>query len=199
MFSLIRPSESRIRRLLDRQHGAPFSYPEVGATRGKLPGGYPYNYFRGRLGSGQKTFERAAAELRGWHMYALKWARLCWPETPVVAGAVVAVLARSFGLWSVDPVRVVYVLDETGGDRPVQRYAFAIGTLPGHTEQGEERFTVEWHAQDDAVYYELLAFARPRQLMARLAPPLVRLVQTRFAGDSYRAMAAAVGRAAQNQ
>jgi uncharacterized protein (UPF0548 family) len=46
--------------------------------------------------------------------------------------------------WSLNPCRVVYVLEETGGE--VERYGFAFGTLPGHSEEGEERFTVERRA-----------------------------------------------------
>ncbi len=59
-------------------------------------------------------------------------------------------------------------------------------------EQGEERFTVEWRADDDSVWYELFAFARPNGLLANLGYPFVRLVQKRFARDSYHAMLRAV-------
>jgi len=48
----------------------------------------------------------------------------------------------------------VYVIDETV---PVRRFGFAYGTLPAHVEQGEERFSVELHA-DGAVWYDLRAF-----------------------------------------
>ena len=100
-----------------------------------------------------------------------------------------AVIARLFGLWLPNACRIIYVVDEEG---PVQRYGFAYGTLPGHAESGEERFTVEWHEADDAVWYDILAFSRPQQLLARLGYPLTRRLQKRFARDSAAAMQRAV-------
>ena len=110
-------------------------------------------------------------------------------ETPIQAGQVVAVIARFFGLWWLNACRIVYVVDEEG---PVQRYGFAYGTLPEHAESGEERFTVEWHEQDDAVWYDIVAFSRPQQLLARLGYPFTRRLQRRFARDSAAAMQRAV-------
>jgi uncharacterized protein (UPF0548 family) len=101
----------------------------------------------------------------------------------------VVVIARLFGLWWLNACRIVYLVDEPG---PVQRYGFAYGTLPEHAESGEERFTVEWHEQDDAVWYDILAFSRPQQLLARLGYPLTRRLQKRFARDSATAMQRAV-------
>ena len=76
-------------------------------------------------------------------------------------------------------------MDEQG---PVQRFGFAYGTLPEHAESGEERFTVEWHEEDDTVWYDIVAFSRPQQLPARLGYPLARRMQKRFARDSAAAM-----------
>jgi len=75
---------------------------------------------------------------------------------------------------------------------PLRRFAFAYGTLPEHTESGEERFQVEWHRADDSVWYDILAFSRPHQLFARLAHPYVRRIQKQFARESMRAMKAAI-------
>jgi uncharacterized protein (UPF0548 family) len=55
-------------------------------------------------------------------------------------------------------------------------------------ESGEERFSVEWRRDDDSVWYDILAFSRPRHLLARLAMPLSRSLQRRFARDSLEAM-----------
>jgi uncharacterized protein (UPF0548 family) len=88
---------------------------------------------------------------------------------------------------------VVYAVDEVvGGRDAVHRVAFAYGTLPGHAAAGEERFAVEWHRADDAVWYDLSAFSRPRHPLMRLGRPLARRQQRRFGRDSARAMAAAV-------
>ena len=59
--------------------------------------------------------------------------------------------------------------------------------LPDHVERGEERFTIEWQA-DDSVWYDILAFSRPQHLIAKLAFPYVRRLQKRFAMDSLNAM-----------
>ena len=77
------------------------------------------------------------------------------------------------------------MIDEAGA---VRRYGFAFGTLPGHMEQGEERFTVEWNHEDDSVHYDVLAFSRPNHPLAWLGFPLARALQRRFARDSKGAM-----------
>ena len=123
-------------------------------------------------------------------MYETGWTKLCWPDAPITAGTVVGVLVRHFGLWSLNACRIVYVIEEEAS--PLRRYGFAFGTLPGHVERGEERFTVEWHRADDSVFYEVFAFARPAHPLARAGPPFVQLVHRRFAAASLRAMVAAV-------
>jgi uncharacterized protein (UPF0548 family) len=80
-------------------------------------------------------------------MYETGWTKLCWPEAPITEGAVVGVLGRHFGLWSLNACRIAYAIEEEGP--PLERYGFAFGTLPSHVERGEERFTVEWHRADD--------------------------------------------------
>ncbi len=92
---------------------------------------------------------------------------------------------------SLNACRIVYVLEE---DAPIRRYGFGYGTLAEHAEQGEERFSVEWHSGDDSVWYDILAFSRPNQWLVRAGYPLTRRLQRRFARDSMGAMAAAVGR-----
>jgi uncharacterized protein (UPF0548 family) len=108
-------------------------------------------------------------------------------------GTVVGVLGRHFSLLSLNACRIAYTIeDETPS---LRRYGFAFGTLPGHLERGEERFTVGWHGDDDSVWYEVFAFARPAYPLAKVGTPYVRLVQRRFAVDSLRAIAAAVSAA----
>lgn len=189
MILLREPSEAKIRRFLEGQRFLPFSYPEVGASREGAPPGYQVNQHRGRLGAGTETFERAVEAMRRWKMYETGWTRLLWPDAPISEGTVVGVLGRHLGLWSLNACRIAYVLEDDGPS--LKRRGFAIGTLPGHVERGEERFTVEWRAADDSVSYELFAFARPAHPLARAAPLLARLIQRRFAVDSLRSMAAA--------
>ena len=98
-------------------------------------------------------------------------------------------VARCLGLWWLNACRIAYVVDEEG---PVTRFGFANGTLPGHSAAGEERFLVEWDRASGAVWYDILAFSRPHQWLARLGSPYVRRVQERFGRESAAAMVRAV-------
>jgi hypothetical protein len=80
------------------------------------------------------------------------------------------------------------VEDEVANRR---RYGFAYGTLGEHAERGEERFAVEWNREDDTVWYDILAFSRPKSLLAIMGYPLSRSLQRRFAVASKAAMLAA--------
>jgi uncharacterized protein (UPF0548 family) len=191
VFFLRRPSDDRVREILHARADRPFTYPEVGATREEAPPGYPLNHHRIRLGSGGSTFRRAVAAVRAWRMYDLPWTVLCWPDAALEPGVAVAVLVRHWGFWSVNPCRIVYRLEEADARR--ERFGFAFGTLPGHSESGEERFTVEWRREDDEVWYEIYTFARGQHPLARLTPPLVRVQQRRFGRESTRAMRRNVG------
>jgi uncharacterized protein (UPF0548 family) len=190
-LSLTRPSALRIAAFLAAQENAPFSYAEVGATRGVPPPHYTVDHNRIRLGFGIEVFERATAALRRWRMLSLGWATVHPPETAIVAGRTVAVIARHYGFWSLNACRIVYVVDEAGEMDGVRRFGFAYGTLPDHGAVGEERFMVEWRPADESVWYDLYALSRPGHPLARLGYPLARGLQRRFARASKRAMVAA--------
>jgi uncharacterized protein (UPF0548 family) len=190
VFLLRRPSEEQIRNLLIAEQNAPLSYPEVGATRDTPPPRYTIDHNRVRLGKGQATFEGAVAALRRWEMFGVGWMELCWPDAPIAVGSIVGILAPGFGLWTLNACRIVYTVEEDG---PIQRYGFAYGTLPDHVGRGEERFTVEWRRDDDSIWYDILAFSRPNQLLVRVGYPAMRMLQRRFARDSKAAMVRAVG------
>jgi len=175
-----------VRRLLAALEGAPFSYPVPGATRGAAPSGYTVDHNRVRLGTGADAFRRAIEAVRRWAMFHLGWLELVPPAPALRVGTTVGVLVQHPGFWSLNPCRIVYLVDEEA------RFGFAYGTLPGHAEAGEERFTVEWNRADDSVAYDLLAFSRPHHILARAGYPFARLLQKRFARDSLRAMVAAV-------
>ena len=96
-----------------------------------------------------------------------------------------AVSVRHFGFYSLNACRIVYVVDE---EDPIKRFGFAYGTLAEHAESGEERFTVEWNRHEDKVWFDILAFSRPRQMLAKLGYPLSRFLQKQFAEHSQSAM-----------
>src|SRR5947209_10529761 len=182
---LHKPTDAEIRNFIARQSELPFSYSEVGASRSQQPpAGYAINRYKGRLGTGEEVFNRAVAAMRSWTMYRLDWTKLCWPDTPIKEGKVVAILAKHFGFWSLNACRIIYTFEEAGNQE--RRFGFAFGTLPGHVEEGEERFSVE--LEDETVWYRLFAFARPKAMIARMAYPLVRSIQSRFAVNSFEAM-----------
>jgi uncharacterized protein (UPF0548 family) len=85
---------------------------------------------------------------------------------------------------------VVYVVDEHGP--LVRRAGFAYGTLPDHVERGEERFLVEMDPSDGRVWYDILAFSRPRHALVRASFPVARMLQKRFARDSMAVMKSVV-------
>lgn len=200
------PDAARTAAFLAVQAGRPYSYAETGASRTGPPPGCAVDHHRVLLGYGRATFRAARAALDGWQMFRLGWVRLrpqasadsqssgqmsAFPsvERPVAEGQVVAVIARLAGVWFLNACRVVYVWQDVGA---IDRFGFAYGTLDAHMARGEERFSVEWHHTDDSVWYDLLAFSRPRHLLFRLGYPLGRWMQHRFARDCAAAMTRAV-------
>ena len=184
MFLLRKPSEEIIRQFVRSQQGLPFSYAQVGATLTEAPAGYTIDHNRVKLGEGEETYSRAISALRGWQHFDLGWLKIVPSGTPISVGNTVAVQAQTFGCWSLNACRIVYVIEE------VKKFGFAYGTLPDHVECGEERFTLEWQP-DDTVWYDIFAFSRPRHPLVRLARPLGRRLQKRFARESLARMTAA--------
>lgn len=158
-------------------------------TRGDAPSGYKADHNRIELGKGAQTFSRAVEAMRNWKMFALRWVKLFYSNTPIEPGATVCVRVQHLGFWSLNPCRIVYVVDEDGA---VKRYGFAYGTLNNHAERGEERFMLEWDHEDDSVSYDILAFSRPGQPFAKLGYPFTRTLQKRFARESKQSMLRAV-------
>lgn len=188
MWSRSLPSADKISAFLKQQQRLNFSYTEVGHSLDRSPVGYNIDHNRVMLGKGGEVFARACGALRAWTMFPSPWTRIVPTDAPIVVGQSVAMLAHVYGLWWLNACRIVYVIDET---KPVRRFGFAYGTLPGHVECGEERFMIEWLA-DDTVWYDLRAFSRPRFWLVRLAKPLARGLQRRFAVESKLAMQRAV-------
>jgi len=188
MFLPRQPSDETIRQFISSQHDLPFSYREVGATRGEeKPSGYNVDHNRVRLGDGEEVYQRAVAALRKWKQFDLGWVTIVPPNTPVEVGRIVAIQARTFGFWSLSAARIVYVIEDKA---PVKRFGFAYGTLPNHVECGEERFTIE-RREDDSVWYDIYAFSHPQHPLVRLGFPIARKLQQSFVRDSLAVMARA--------
>jgi uncharacterized protein (UPF0548 family) len=162
----------------DELAGAPFTYPEVGATRSeRLPDGYSHTERRAVVGSGQRAWDGAVAGLFAWA--AQRGAGLRVHATgPAGAPGTVVVLRAGLPWLGYDiPCRVVW----TRVDGPVQGYAY--GTLPGHPVSGEECFLLGVTANGD-VEFTLRAFSRPATAFARLGGPVSRGIQS-LALDRY--------------
>ncbi|MFD4430566.1 DUF1990 domain-containing protein [Nocardia sp. NPDC058497] len=154
---------------------APFTYPDVGATRATLPSGYHRFRHRRPIGHGRALFDRAATHILAFGMQKDVgiFDRADTETAQVGTELTVRLGPRPIGI--VAPCRVVYILDEP------DRRGFAYGTLPGHPEAGEELFAVEYDPTDDTVYGLVTAFSRPGTWYVRLGGPVVRLIQRWFA------------------
>jgi uncharacterized protein (UPF0548 family) len=177
MLFLRKPSPSTILDFLTIQSRLDLTYAAVGATAAVLPSGYVVDHTRIKLGEGEEVFRAAKAALERWEQFRLGWVEASPQETPIKTGAVVAVVARAFGLWWLNACRIVYVVDEID---KVCRFGFAYGTLPDHAGTGEERFLIELDRGDGSVWYDILAFSRPNQFLTRLGYLWVRRAQRRF-------------------
>lgn len=186
MWSLTRPTSDQVRAFLAAERGLPCTYDDVGATReNRAPAGFEHDHDRQLLGSGEAAFNRARDAIRAWTMFP---APLAWIEPtgiPIAQGELAGVVIRALGIWWLNSARIVYVIDEP------RRFGFAYGTLPGHVERGEERFSVEW-LPDDTVWYDIRAFSQPRSWMVRLGKPVARGLQRRFVRLSKASMLRAV-------
>jgi uncharacterized protein (UPF0548 family) len=191
MFCLTKPGPQKIHEFLAAQKQWNFSYEEVGASRTQVSSRYVVDQNRIQLGKGRAAFERAKNAIKQWKMFDIAWLELYWPSAPIEKGTTVAIVVSHLGLWSLNAARIVYTVEESG---ELERYGFAYGTLPDHAEMGEERFTVEFHPDDESVWYDIYAFSRPR-FLARVAYPYTRALQKKFASDSKIAMQKVVGRA----
>jgi uncharacterized protein (UPF0548 family) len=188
MFLLKQPDEQTLKTFLDEQKRLEYSYSFVGATQPEKtqseknvsPPGFIKDHNRISLGTGEATFEKAKEAIKNWKAYALGWTKI-YPNAHPEKDKTFCVVVNHFGFYSLSSLRIVYIVDEP------KRFAFAIGTLPGHVEKGEERFMVEW-LENDSVYYDLLAFSKPQHALVYLGYPVARQLQKRFARDSKQAM-----------
>lgn len=184
MIRLRRPAPGLVRQVLEAERDLPFSYTEVGATAGTLPPGYHHDRLETDLGADDgDRFARARAAVLTWVPQAEAGIAV-FPDRAVESelAMVLVIKLPAFG-WAVASARVVYVLDEA------DRCGFAYGTLPAHPERGEEAFLVV--RREGRVVFQVIAFSRPRELLARLGQPVARAFQVRTLKTYLRAMEAA--------
>lgn len=191
MFSLRRPAGSLIRRNLEITRNTPDAYgtaweKERDPEDFYAPKGFRRYHLRTVIGQGEKAYEAARAAFCAWVQFDLGWVRVANPEVPIKPEEIVTVEAHTFGLWSVNFSRILYVIDEE------HRFGYAYGTTPLHVESGEERFLIEFDHATGSVFYDLLAVSRPAHWLAQLGYPYTRSQQHRFARESHRRMQSAI-------
>ncbi|MFF2009363.1 DUF1990 family protein [Streptomyces sp. NPDC058195] len=164
-----------------------FTYPEVGATRlGPLPDRYHHLRHRTRVGRGRADLDTVGAAITGWRMHRAAGARVEAAADRAEAGGTLTVSLGAGPFRFTAPCRVVWTAYEP------DRVGFAYGTAPGHPECGEESFVAEL-ADDGTVWFTVTAFSRPAAWYARLAGPLVPVLQRWYArrlGSALRRIAA---------
>ena len=185
MLRLRALSDDLIRYFLSQQGRLDFSYDSVGYSAHTPPVDFVVDSTRIKLGEGEQVYRLAVEGLKNWDQFKLGWVNVQPSQVPIQVGESVAVVARVIGLVWVNACQIVYVVNESG---PVSRFGFAYGTLPDHAAIGEERFLIEWNHDDNSVWFDILAFSKPRHFLVRLGYPFVRYTQKRFGRESTNAM-----------
>jgi len=122
MFLFAEPNEEALAQFLESQKGNSFSYAEVGVSRnGSVPDGYRIDRTRAQIGRGHTAFERAIEAVRCWKMFDLTWMKVYPGDTPLIAGATVAVLIKHFGFWSLNAAQIGRA-EKSGGDFEQKSY-----------------------------------------------------------------------------
>jgi uncharacterized protein (UPF0548 family) len=176
VFVIGRPSEDRLRALLDDVAGTPLTYPDEGATadgEAGLPGGYAHMSARRAVGRGAADFAAAREAVRTWQLHRRQGFRVLPDDPPIARGTEVLVTMPLPGpVHALAACRVVWVVDEP------RRFGFAYGTLDVHPASGEESFVVE-HDETGEVTGHVTAFSRPHHPLMRLGGPVARRQQAR--------------------
>ncbi|KAH6807972.1 outer envelope protein [Perilla frutescens var. frutescens] len=195
-LSLYRPSHQEQKKCIKKSGDFNYDNKYKGATakppltlkqdKELLDGGFMVNHAKVLVGSGLETFEKGKSALQNWRHFSLNWAFVD-PKTPIQSGVKFCVCAKTIFPWLLMPLKVVYVDDSRNQRNAVASYSFGSGTLQGHLLAGEECFSITMDEQND-VWYEILSFSKPANLLSFIGYPYVLLRQKRFAHDSTLAM-----------
>ena len=185
MWFLRRPDASALDALLADLAGRPFSYPEVGMSQGRVA--VPAHYGREEHHVDLELELGAARDaLAAFATHRLPYMFVHPATAKVHEGLDVVVCARIGPLWTANPCRIVSVVESA------DRFEYAYGTLPGHSEHGEEMFAVE-RRPGGGVRAETIAYARPQDVLAKLGRPIAHRVQRRIKVDYMSSLARAAG------
>lgn len=186
MLSFRKPSAERLAEMLRRCESSKLSYAFPGSIeRGKTPTGFNRDRAKCLLGVGKEAWSAALESFKLWRFMPTSVVEVVPPET-IECEQIVGVLFYGLGVWSSNPARIIRVHDFENEN--VTQYGFTYATLPGHVEQGEERFLLNWNRETDEVWYELDAVSRPNHMLAWIAYPYARWQQARFRKQSCASM-----------
>ncbi len=179
MLFLRKPGIETIRGFLVRQSKLDFTYSAVGChVRQSSPPGYAIRSLAHQLGEGESAYEAAKRGAKELGSVRLGWLEAGPEGTPIQTNAMVAILARTFGIWWLNACRIVLVIEEVGNGESI-RLRLMNFTGPRRNRRGAisswngiKRTTESW--------FDILAFSRPHHILTRLAYPIVRMTQKRF-------------------
>ncbi len=183
------PSQAKLDQFLLDMQNAPFNYTEIGYTqsdcesaddtknRYQLLKGYSIDDYHLYLGEGTTVWEKAKTALTQWKHFPPSFTIVYSNTESIEEGIIVAVMIKILGVWWRNSAKIVYVIDKP------DCFGFAYGTLTEHAEQGEEAF---WISRDceGKICYHIKAFSKPKFWAAKLAYPLTRRYQRKFAKES---------------
>ncbi|GFR50580.1 hypothetical protein Agub_g12854 [Astrephomene gubernaculifera] len=207
LLALTQPTCEDEERVKKESASKPLNYAHVGTTRDPVAvrqladRGWVVDAVSVRVGQGDRAFRAACSCLHRWGHFQLGWARVR-SDTGTRQGCPVAVTSRTLFMWSCNPLRIVYSVEQQPPrfrlpwqPRPARSFRFAHGCVEGHLLAGEESFGVEMRP-DGSVWYDITTFSRPIHPLAIACYPLTRHFQKKFGADSAGAMLAAVAAAA---
>jgi len=176
-----------LERVVAQEAAADLTYAGVGATvRGETPTGYRRDSWEVDVGPDDASrFARCGSAVLQWAAQRGAGIQVV-PDSPVLSGMTYALVLPLPVGYAIATARIVHVV------QTAETIGFAYGTLPAHPEEGEEIFLV--HRRGGRVIFEVSAFSRPRDALARLGYPVTRWLQQRTNRtylEALRAIAAA--------
>lgn len=189
-ISIAYPGKKQLDDFLKSQQKATFNYTEIGYTKlekmqtsqsSKTPKGYNEDYYFIGLGKGDLVWQKAKEAMNQWKHFPASFTKIYPNTTKLESGNIVLVMIHILGFWWRNPAKIVYTFDEH------ERFGFSYGTLQEHAEQGEEAFWIS-RDKDNLVTYHLRAISKPNFWAAKLAYPLTRKYQAKFAQESMQQM-----------
>jgi len=193
-ITLGRPTVDERKQVLERaeKNGCNVEEEWVGCTKSTPPwpetfpvDKYRIRHHRVQLGAGEHTYRKAVEQLQKWKQFQLGWAEVD-PSTTVRVGQGVCVCAKTFFVWTLNPLRITYVKKGKHGGK--EFFTYGHTTQHGHMLAGEEKFLLEWDVKRGDVTYEILSYSKPDNWLSIITYPAVQYFQGKFAKESIAQM-----------